>query len=296
LYLTNGTNVVAPTSYAQDLRLNSSSNNRITATQYNGALPAPSTFTVAYLSDPNNTLDIYCSPDGVDTVVANTGSGKLLNPFRTITFALTTISAISDVFGVNIHLAGGIYAENVTVTRNNTYIVGVPVKQDINNLTDIQGSVIFNVTGATTATIGGGISFTNMRQFQFTQSQALTGVYTISNCNIAPIIGLIPCIQTQGTATGVIHTANFTNCDINQVTASQCASISLGKCVFQSCDLRTSSAVAMIITNAIGRLGLQYCNLTSAYVGTGFNPLVAVNNTSAVTDGQINYCTLSYTH
>ena len=296
LYLTNGTPTSAPVDYGQDLQLNGAGNNRITATQYNGAAPTPSTFTVAYLSDPLNQLDIYCSPDGVDTVIAGRGSGQLLNPFRSINFALLQAAAIPDTSVVVIHLAAGTYTETVLVTRNNTYIMGNQIKHDINALIDINGTVTFDITGATTGVISGGISFCNMLQYNVVQSQALTGTYTITSCNINPGAGPLSCITTGGTALAVVHTSNFTQCDINQIGAAQCASIAVGTCVFQNCDFRSSTASTMIITSGSGRLVLQYCSVSSTYSLTAFNPLISINNTSTVSGGQIKYCTLNYTN
>lgn len=295
LYLTNGTPTTAPVDYGQDLQLNAAGNNRITATQYNGALPTPSTFTVAYLSDPRNQLDIYCSPDGVDTVVVGRGSGQLLNPFRTISFALTTVASIPDTSIVVIHLAAGTYTETVNITRNNTFIVGNQIKHDINIGIDILGTVTFNITGATATVISGGISFCNMYQLNVVQTQALTGTYTVANCNMNPNT-TIACFTHTGSASAVVHTTNFTNCDFNQITAANCANMSVGACVFQNCDFRTSSASSLINVTSSGRLILQYCNITSTYTATAFSPLVNIANTSTVTGGQINYCTLLYTN
>jgi hypothetical protein len=293
LYLTNGTPTSAPVDYGQDLQLNGAGNNRITATQYNGAVPTPSTFTVAYLSDPLNQLDIYCSPDGVDTVIAGRGSGQLLNPFRTINFALLQTASIPDTSIVVIHLAAGTYTETVLVTRNNTFIVGNQIKHDINIGIDILGSVTFNITGATATVISGGISFCNMYQLNVIQTQALTGTYTVANCNMNPNT-TIPCFSQTGAASAVVHTTNFTNCDFNQITAANCATMSIGACVFQNCDFRSSSASSMINVTANGRLILQYCNVSSTYSGTAFNPLVNIANTNTVTGGQINFCNLLY--
>ena len=296
LYLTNGTPTSAPLDYGQDLQLNGAGNNRITATQYNGAVPTPSTFTVAYLSDPKNQFDVYCSPDGVDTVIPGGGSGQLLNPFLTIGFALLQIAAIPDTAVVVIHLAAGRYTETVNITRNNTYIMGNQIKHDINALIDINGTVTFDITGATTGVISGGISFCNMLQYNVLQTQALTGTYTITSCNINPGAGPLSCITTGGIQSAVVHTSNFTQCDINQIGAAQCASIAIGSCVFQNCDFRISSASTMIITSGTGRLVLQYCSVSSTYSSTAFNPLISINNNNTVTGGQIKYCTLNYTN
>jgi hypothetical protein len=260
LYLTNGTPTSAPLDYGQDLQLNGAGNNRITATQYNGAVPTPSTFTVAYLSDPKNQFDVYCSPDGVDTVIPGAGSGQLLNPFRSINFALLQVAAIPDTSIVVIHLAAGTYTETVLVTRNNTFIVGNQIKHDINIGIDIIGTVTFDITGATATVISGGISFCNMYQLNTVQSQALTGTYTVANCNMNPNT-FIPCFTHSGSASAVVHTTNFTNCDFNQIGASNCATMSVGSCVFQNCDFRTSSASTMINVTGSGRLFLQYCNV-----------------------------------
>jgi len=296
LYLTNGTPTTAPLDYGQDLQLNGAGNNRITATQYNGAVPTPSTFTVAYLSDPKNQFDVYCSPDGVDTVIPGGGSGQLLNPFLTIGFALLQIAAIPDTDVVVIHLAAGRYTETVNITRNNTYIMGNQIKHDINAIIDINGTVTFDITGATTSVISGGISFCNMLQYNVIQSQALTGTYTITSCNINPGAGPLSCITTGGIQTAVVHTSNFTQCDINQIGAAQCASIAVGTCVFQNCDFRSSTASTMIITSGTGRLVLQYCSVQSTYSSTAFNPLISINNNNTVSGGQIKYCTLNYTN
>jgi len=293
LYLTNGTPLTAPPNYDNDVYLSAESDSRVYATQQTGL--TTSTFTVAYLTDPKNQYDFYCSPDGVDVDIPRKGTGKLLNPFRSINFALLQAAAIPDTSIVVIHLAAGTYTENVLVTRNNTFIVGNQIKHDINIGIDIIGTVTFNITGATAAVISGGISFCNMYQLNVVQSQALTGTYTVANCNMNPNTA-IRAFTITGTALAVVHTVNLTNCDLNQNTASGCATIALGTAVFQNCDFRCSSASTIIEVTSIGRLLLQYCNVTSTFTGTAFNPLVNIANTSTVSGGQINYCTLQYTN
>jgi hypothetical protein len=293
LYLTNGTPSTAPPNYDNDVYLSAESDSRVYATQQTGL--STSTFTVAYLTDPKNQYDFYCSPDGVDVDIPRKGTGKLLNPYRSINFALLQAAAIPDTSIVVIHLAAGTYTENVLVTRNNTFIVGNQIKHDINIGIDIIGTVTFNITGATAAVISGGISFCNMYQLNVVQSQALTGTYTVANCNMNPNTA-IRAFTITGTALAVVHTVNLTNCDLNQNTASGCATIALGTAVFQNCDFRCSSASTIIEVTSIGRLLLQYCNLTSTFTGTAFNPLVNIANTSTTTGGQINYCTLQYTN
>ena len=293
LYLTNGTPSTAPPNYDNDVYLSAESDSRVYATQQTGL--TTSTFTVAYLTDPKNQYDFYCSPDGVDVDIPRKGTGKLLNPYRSINFALLQAAAIPDTSIVVIHLAAGTYTENVLVTRNNTFIVGNQIKHDINIGIDIIGTVTFNITGATAAVISGGISFCNMYQLNVVQSQALTGTYTVANCNMNPNTA-IRAFTITGTALAVVHTVNLTNCDLNQNTASGCATIALGTAVFQNCDFRCSSASTIIEVTSIGRLLLQYCNLTSTFTGTAFNPLVNIANTSTTTGGQINYCTLQYTN
>ena len=293
LYLTNGTPSTAPPDYDNDVYLSAESDSRVYATQQTGL--TTSTFTVAYLTDPNNQYDLYCSPDGVDVDIPRKGTGKLLNPYRSINFALLQAAAIPDTSIVVIHLAAGTYTETVLVTRNNTYIMGNQIKHDINALIDINGTVTFNITGATTGRISGGISFCNMLQYNAIQSQALTGDYTVTSCNINPGAGPLPCITTSGTQTAVVHTSNFTQCDINQIGASNCVSMAVGTCTFQNCDFRSSSASTMINVTG-GRIVLQYSNVTSTFSGTAFNPLISINNNSTTTGGQINYCTLQYTN
>ena len=292
-YLTAGSSTSPPATYATDLMLNAPGDTRIYTAQFNLS-PTVSSFTVAYLSDPKNQYDVYVSPNGVDENSAIKASGKLLNPFRTITYALTSIAGVSELNPVTIHLASGLYTENIVITRNNTYIKGDTVKQDINNVTDINGSVTFNVTGGTGG-VYGGISFLNIRQFAFIQSQALSGYYTVASCNINQG-SAAPCINTSGTQVGVIHTAFFSQCNINQVNASTNATIALGKCVFRNCNFTSAASSTMINVSVLGRLSLQYCSVVSSYVNTAFNPIINIANTSSVTDGEINYCTISYTN
>lgn len=293
LYLTNGTPITAPPDYDNDVYLNAESDSRVYVTQQR--VLSISSFTVAYLTDPKNQYDLYVSPDGADVINTRKGTGKLLNPFLTINFALLQAAAIPDTSIVVIHLAAGTYTENVLVTRNNTFIVGNQIKHDVNIGIDILGTVTFNITGATATVISGGISFCNMYQLNVVQTQALTGTYTVANCNMNPNT-TIPCFTHTGPASAVVHTTNFTNCDFNQITASQCATMAVGACVFQNCDFRNSSASSLINVSSSGRLILQYCNVTSTYTGTAFSPLVNVANTSTVSGGQINYCTLQYTN
>jgi len=79
-----------------------------------------------------------------------TGTGSVVRPFASVTAALAATLSISDTLAVNICLTAGVYTENPTITRNNTFLQG-PV--GINDAV-IVGTLTFNSSSASTVSQG----------------------------------------------------------------------------------------------------------------------------------------------
>jgi Collagen triple helix repeat (20 copies) len=125
-------------------------NNTLNATAdviagYGTAAPI-SLSTVGALVNAPQQFNYWVAVNGSDT----TGTGSVLRPFASVTAALAATLSISDALAVNICLTAGVYTENPTLTRNNTFLQGTV---GINDAV-IVGTVTFNSSSASAVSQG----------------------------------------------------------------------------------------------------------------------------------------------
>lgn len=142
------------------------------------------------------TYQIYVSKNGSDTI----GTGSIMQPFLTIAKALTTASAFSDTNIVTILLTPGNFAENVTVTRNNTFINGLSTNSQEASIT---GAVSFTVNTQTVGFISAGIvGITINGSLSFSSTATVPVAFSAISGVINGISGSIPLTLTTTSTTG----------------------------------------------------------------------------------------------
>lgn len=318
LHLSYGTNSTPPTTYDNDLYLyNETATGRVGVNQYTtGGI---STFTVALLTDPKADFDLYVSPNGTDSFIPDKGSGNILNPFRTINYAITIGRAqLSNTSEVTIHLATGTYSESFTVTRN-TYIVGNSTGEQ-NQPCNIIGTITMNDTAGQMGLSG----------LQITPSSTdgviisgAGGIYSIYNCNIIGgtsnsievqqgtvfitecriisnnLTGAVnPAIAIQSGATVTIRDCTISNQVLNPSSVITCnGTLTLRQSIIQS--LNTASTTLLPLINFGGSankvIEISNCNLTYANIltDTGGNKCcILFSNSGGTYTVSISQCLL----
>jgi hypothetical protein len=277
VFLPLGTNSTPPTTYDTDLEIvNLNATGRIGVNQYTvGGPGGVSTFTVALQSDPNNPQDIYVSPDGVDSSqTAGYGPGKLLNPYRTIAWALQRRSVLFPTnVEVTIHLASGTYTENFTIERN-TYIVGVTTGE-ARQPCNIVGNITMNDT---------------------TGSMGLSGLDIVGNVSMAGLGGsytLFGCNINGGASTAITATTGtvfITECRISN-TAGSCLT-SASTLIVRDCVISTSGTGSCISANA--GTTIRQSVITSTSASATPSALIRFPNTNPATT-EVSFCKVEYT-
>ena len=166
-----------------------------------------STFTVSTINTvpvnsilPNPpTFQIYVSKNGSDT----TGTGSIMQPFLTITKALTTASAFSDTNIVTILLTPGNFTETVTVSRNNTFINGLSTNSQEVSIT---GAVSFPINTQTVGFINAGIvGITINGSLAFSTTSTVPTAFTAISGVINGIAGTIPLTLSTTSTSGNVN-------------------------------------------------------------------------------------------
>jgi len=239
--------------------------------------------------------NIYVSNvSGSDT----TGNGQIGNPYQTIAKAVTVASLIAETNPVIINLACGTYAEDVVVSRNNTYIVGGSTS--LSSATKVNGSVTFDLTGSALSIIVGGISSLQIYRFVVTNVSANSQSLVITDCIIAPGVSGLNCVLATDSSVGG-------NCDItiqNSVmyildtvgVSLQSVTASLINTQITTNPLVGNVNVSFIVTTGTGRLNLFGASLIQPSTSSGVAPIVDFQNTTATPNTMVfNSSILQYT-
>jgi len=241
----------------------------------NSILPNPPTF------------QIYVSKTGSDTL----GTGSIMQPFLTIAKALTRASAFSDTNIVTILLTPGNYTENVSITRNNTFINGLSVNSQEVSIT---GLVSFTTTTTTIGYIVGGVvGLTITGALTFSSTALVPIVYTALSGVINGISGTIPLTLSQASTTNsfsfstqgmVITPVDTIGISINNVRASLIQTLVTG-------------TTTLVQTTGNGAFTIFGSTLTNTNATATAPPIVKLANTVAVGSGAmaINNSYLTYT-
>jgi len=248
------------------------------------------------------------------------GNGSAINPYASVSAALTATSAISDSIPVNINVAPGTYTENPTVARNNTFIIGPNGVSDvviIGTLSFIpsasaqpiitQGasgiSVIGSVVCSETVATEVNWFMNNVNVTSYTVPAVSCTGDVANNCSIT----FNSCVLTQNTTASaalqlVSCRANLTLVSVAQNTTSPAisllsgnSSISANGATFTCAGTATASAIVNIAnTISAGSLNsFTSCSFiyTASTAGAG-KAGIAFNNAVAA-NAVVNYCIFS---
>jgi hypothetical protein len=211
------------------------------------------------------------------------GNGQIGNPFQTIGKAVTVATSIAESNPVIITLACGTYTEDVSVTRNNTYITGGSTS--LSSATKINGSVTFDLTGSALSVIVGGISSLQIYRFVVTNVTASSQSLVITDCIIAPGVSGLNCVLATDTSVGgncditiqnsVMYILDTVGMSLQSVTAS------LINTQITTNPLVGNVNVSFVVTTGIGRLNLFGSSLIQPSTSSGVAPLVDFQNTTS---------------
>ena len=221
--------------------------------------------------------NLYVSAvSGSDT----SGNGQIGNPFKTIGKAVTVANTITDDNPIIINLACGTYTEDVSITRDNTYICGGSTS--LSSSTIVNGTISYDMTGTTQSIVVGGISSLQIYSFAVTNTVAKNQSLVITDCIIAPRILGLACVSGVDDSSGG-------NCDItiqNSIMyildtpgmSLQSVSASLINSQITTNPLFGNVNVSFVITKGTGRINLFGSSLIQPSTASTVLPLVDFQN------------------
>jgi hypothetical protein len=224
-----------------------------------------------------------------------TGTGTIINPYQTIGKAMTVANAISDANQVIIFLAAGTYTENVSMTRDNIYLVGGSTS--LSSATVINGVITIDMTGSSQLVIVGGLSSVQFTNIIYNNSVAKNQSFILTDCFIVPGLGVSAVVATD-TSVGGNGDMTIQNCliymsDAIAVTSSNC-SLNLVNTQITNNPLVTSP-VSMINTTGTARVNLFGCSVIQGSTVSTVAPLVNLANTTSTQIISISNSILQYT-
>jgi len=251
------------------------------ATGAAGTLTGPTGPSAAVVTNYN----FYVATNGNDS----TGNGSIGNPWATASGALANTVSIPDTTGINIIMAAGVYTENPTMTRNNTFIIGNVGPNDA----VIVGTLTFNSSAATAVSQGiAGISVVGNVVCSETTSANVS--WYIQNCNITSYtVSALSCSSTGAgnndlTLQNTVITQNTTNNTAVLMSSSRLNAVST--------VINNNTTGGAIITNGNGSLSLFGCTLTCSGSSAVSDPIISY--TTLISSGianSFNVCNFTYT-
>jgi hypothetical protein len=226
------------------------------------------------------------SSSGSDT----TGNGTTVFPYATIAKALAVAGTIVDSTPISINLYAGIFTENVTITRANTFINGLSA---VAQQCYINGSVTFSVNTSTLTFITGGLAGVRMNSLVCSGTPVVQVDYNFINCVVISASTIVPFTASQGGSVpynvvmdGVtLLPTNTRAAGITSVTAS-----------FLRCLLSVLTFNSVVLVSGSGVVSLIDTQLSSSYAGTDAGALLSISNTIAPsTFHRISQCRLFFT-
>ena len=213
----------------------------------------------------------------------SSGTGQIGNPYKTIGRAVTYANTIADTNPVIINLACGTYAEDVSITRDNTYIVGGSTS--LSSATIVNGTITYDMTGTGAGrVIVGGISSLQIYRFVANNAAAFNQSLVITDCIIAPgVAGLNGILATDSSVGG--------NCDItvqNSIlyildtvgVSLQSVSVNMINSQITTNPLVGNVNVSFVVTTGSGRFSAFGCTLTQPSTSASVPPIIDFQNTT----------------
>jgi hypothetical protein len=235
-----------------------------------------------------SSYNFWVSTNGNDT----TGNGSVINPYASISKALVAASSIPDTIQVNIQLYSGTYTENVSITRNGTYITGLGRIEDA----VIIGNVTFGVVTTNALAVGMyGVYISGTVGITGGTSSASGATYSLIDCvvDLSSVSGNgITASKTQSGNSSIqltnvsVTTSNGTPLVLDTVRAliNQCQ---LGVIGTDSCLTTTGNATATCSSSTF----ISYANSAAS------SALISINNTTATgTAFSFDACNFKYVY
>ena len=239
--------------------------------------------------------EIHVSDDDGDD---STGDGSLLNPVKTITYALTLVTASR----VNVIVHAGTYAETPTISSNNVVLTGAAdalLNPFINGLLTITGTgVSVNSFSTTSVTISGtgAATFDKVTFSSGTVTKSSSGAVVFLNSSIGGAVSI--------TGTGLVR---FNQCvSVFNMTVNQAfAVIAMRGCSTVLNPVNTSGTVNILdstifgtgtygLTSAAGAVVLFNTQVLNG-TGTALKPVDINGGTYSITNCLLDYAGSDFT-
>jgi hypothetical protein len=227
-----------------------------------------------------------------------TGTGQINNPYKTIGAAVAYANTISDANPVIINLACGTYTENVTITRDNTYITGGSTS--LSSSTIINGIITYDMTGSSQSIIVGGISSLQIYGFAVNNASPKNQSIVITDCIIAPGTAGVYCVVGTDTSVGGFCDITIQN-SIMYILDTAAMSLSSVSATLINSQITTNPLVgnvnvSFVITKGNGRINLFGSTLIQPSTSSAVLPLIDLQNTTNTpTTMTFNSAVLQYT-
>jgi len=236
---------------------------------------------------------------GSDVITA----GTIGNPFQTITYALSRLP-LNEAIPCIINLACGTYTENLSITRNNVYLVGGSTSLSV--ATQINGSISWDATGSALATIIGGISSITFTNLIYNNANPKDQTLVITDCIITSASGVSAIVATDASTPPSPAQPGFGSITIQNSVIYGLTTIPVnigGTCSLSFVNSQitnfpgTTANISMIQTTGAGRVNLFGCSVISNTTATiSVAPIILITNTLANSNGMtINSSILQYT-
>ena len=224
-----------------------------------------------------------------------TGTGTISNPYRTIGATMTFVNTISDTNQVVINLAAGTYTENISITRDNTYITGGSTS--LSTATIINGTITIDMTGTSQLIVVGGLSSVQITNIVYNNSVAKNQSFIVTDCLIVPGLG-VSAIVTTDTSVGGNGDMTIQN---SLIYMSDAVAVSCSNCSLNCINTQITnnpviiSPLSMITTTGTGRVNLFGCSVIQTSTVSTVAPLIKLANNSSTQTISINNSILQYT-
>ena len=235
---------------------------------YGGSNPY-SLNTIGGLVNANQQYNYWVAVNGSNT----TGTGSVLRPWATISYALASTASITDSIPISINITAGTYTENPTITRNNTFLVGavgisnVVIVGTVTMTPAVSGSAISQ--GITGCSIVGNIVCSETRPVDVN--------WYLDNINVTSYG--VSAIAATGDVSGAVS-LNFNSCIVTQNTTANPA-VNLVSCratLTLVQVIQTTTASALSLTSGNSSVACNGTTLTHAGSATA-SPVVYIGNT-----------------
>jgi hypothetical protein len=208
---------------------------------------------------------------------------------------MAVANLISDVNQVIITLATGTYTENVSMTRDNIYLVGGSTS--LSTATVINGTITIDMTGTSQLVVIGGLSSLQVTNIVYNNSVARNQSFVVTDCLIVPGLGVSGIVATDTSVGGngdmTIQNSLIYMYDIIAVTSSN---VSLN---FVNTQITNNPAItsnqSLIETTGTGRITLFGCSVIQKSTVSLVQPLINLANTATTGIITVSNSLLQYT-